>query len=368
MTLCRYDGKGSLAKAHRLYDEARSKLKEGVDPATKKQTEKAEEREASTVEELINLYIEKHAMKNKRSWKEDKRILEKEIPSRWMKRKAKEITKREIISILDGIVDRGSPIAANRTFSCLRKMFKFARKRGVIDSSPCDDIGAPSKENRRDRVLSVNEIRILCNNLRGITIYPDNKLDIKMNHSTILAILLQLATMQRKGEVVSMRWDEIDFDTRWWTIPASKAKNGIAHRVYLSDHTFALLQEAKEDNQQTYKYKLDCLKKTKRRSSAEKMEVAERYKRANNWVFPSWTTGSHLDPSAPSKALRRSTFEKELDHHHCHDLRRTSASHMTAMGIARLVAQKILNHVDSSVTAVYDRHSYDAEKKRARIR
>ena len=48
-----------------------------------------------------------------------------------------------------------------------------------------------------------------------------------------------------------------------------------------------------------------------------------------------------------------------------HDLRRTGASYMTSMGIPRLTVQKILNHVESGVTSVYDRHSYDAEKRHA---
>ena len=48
-----------------------------------------------------------------------------------------------------------------------------------------------------------------------------------------------------------------------------------------------------------------------------------------------------------------------------HDLRRTAASGMTALGINRLVVSKILNHVETSVTAIYDRHGYDTEKRHA---
>jgi integrase len=48
-----------------------------------------------------------------------------------------------------------------------------------------------------------------------------------------------------------------------------------------------------------------------------------------------------------------------------HDLRRTAASHMASMGISRLVVGKILNHAEPGVTKVYDRHSYDAEKRQA---
>jgi integrase len=45
-----------------------------------------------------------------------------------------------------------------------------------------------------------------------------------------------------------------------------------------------------------------------------------------------------------------------------HDLRRTAASHMTSIGVSRLVVSKILNHAEPGITAVYDRHSYDPEK------
>jgi hypothetical protein len=38
---------------------------------------------------------------------------------------------------------------------------------------------------------------------------------------------------------------------------------------------------------------------------------------------------------------------------------------MTGMGISRLSVKKILNHAERDVTAVYDRHSYDPEKRSA---
>ena len=48
-----------------------------------------------------------------------------------------------------------------------------------------------------------------------------------------------------------------------------------------------------------------------------------------------------------------------------HDLRRTAATQMASMGIPRFTVQKILNHVEPGVTKIYDRYSYDAEKKEA---
>jgi integrase len=64
------------------------------------------------------------------------------------------------------------------------------------------------------------------------------------------------------------------------------------------------------------------------------------------------------------KALERIQNVTEIDFV-AHDFRRTAASMMTGMGIPRLTVKKILNHVENEITAVYDRHSYDAEKREA---
>ena len=48
-----------------------------------------------------------------------------------------------------------------------------------------------------------------------------------------------------------------------------------------------------------------------------------------------------------------------------HDFRRTAASLMAGAGVSRLVIAKMLNHAEKGITAVYDRHSYDAEKRLA---
>ena len=68
--------------------------------------------------------------------------------------------------------------------------------------------------------------------------------------------------------------------------------------------------------------------------------------------------------NSPQKALQRIQKSTGIDFVG-HDFRRAAASMMTGMGIPRLTVSKILNHVESGVTAVYDRHSYDAEKREA---
>lgn len=70
----------------------------------------------------------------------------------------------------------------------------------------------------------------------------------------------------------------------------------------------------------------------------------------------------------PSRAVSRIRARLSMPHWTEHDLRRTAASHMASIGTQRLVIAQILNHTDSSVTAVYDRHGYDAEKQVALAR
>lgn len=316
----------SLADARTLHRSAIKCLAGGKNPSTEQRNNKKEARLSITVNDLIEEYLEKWAKPRKRSWREDERILKRDIAHTIGKYRAKNVTKRDIILILDNIIDRGSPIAANRTLAAVRRMFNFAVERDVITISPCYSIKAPTKENRRDRLLSEDEIKAFWHGLDKAS----------MSESTKLALKLQLVTGQRKGEIVSAEWHEFDLKNRCWIIPANKAKNNNPHHVPLSDLALELLKELKT------------------------------LSNGSKWIFPSPRNDTHIAPMAVDHALRKNfkLFE-DVKHFTPHDLRRTAASYMTALGVPRLVVSKLLNHVDSSVTAIYDRHSYDKEKREA---
>ncbi|WP_206675442.1 site-specific integrase [Mariprofundus sp. KV] len=333
MTLGKYPAM-SLSEARKAYSDARRTFENGGDPAEIKQEIKRKEKEADTVEQLANEYLEKWAKPRKRSWKEDERILDKDILPLLGKKRAKEVTRRDIIRLLDKIANRGAPIAANRTQALLSKMFRFAVGRDIVPFSPCLEIAKASPENKKDRVLSDEEIRTHWNGI----------LESDMTQQTKVALLLQLVTAQRKGEVVAMRWDEIEDNV--WTIPAEKAKNNEAHRIPLSPQAMALL---------------------------------EMVKNSSPWIFPA-PNGGHLRGDSVSRATRRylmrikkptesnpeATLTKnDPEWFTPHDFRRTAATNMTKSGFNRLTVSKVLNHVEGGVTAIYDRHSYDKEKKQA---
>jgi integrase len=305
----------SLADAR---DQAAAELREvqlGNDPAEAKR----DARDADTFADLATLYIERHAKPTKRTWARDEWLCNRELLPSWRNRKATEISRKDVIALLDRIVERGVPVLANRTKGLVSKMFNFALRRGIVEVNPAYGIGNPGgQERQRDRVLSEDEIRRIWTALDG--------------ESFKVAAIFRLAllTGQRKGEVCGLRWDELDLENGWWTIAAERSKNRLSHRVPLGPQAVAVFAALKPAN------------------GAGAPDV-----------FPGGKRGLALTnlqkPTVRIKTASGVDFR-------FHDLRRTAASHMTGVGIPRLVVSKILNHVESGITAVYDRHSYDREK------
>jgi integrase len=337
LTLGEYPAMG-LADARVKLADARKSLEHGIDPGEAEVQQNKAERAAETVAELAEAYLEKWARPRKRSHAEDERILRKDVIRTWGRRKAKDISRRDVLALLDVIIDRGSPIAANRTLAVVRRMFGWALTRDIIPASPCVAVKAPARERRRDRVLSADEIAAFWRAL-------DNP-ELGMSPAIRLALKLQLATAQRKGEVIGAERSEFDLDARVWTIPAEKAKNGMPHRVPLSPLALALIDEIEAP--------------TGKRSDPESDGP-------RRWLFPSPRAARAITGPAVDHAMRGNRQALGTGDATPHDLRRTAASHMTSIGISRLVVSKILNHAEPGVTAVYDRHSYDAEKRAALI-
>jgi integrase len=124
---------------------------------------------------------------------------------------------------------------------------------------------------------------------------------------------IRLLTAQRGGEVHGAAWSEFDLATGWWTIPAERSKNGLAHRVPLSPQALRIL-------------------KAWRDSAADAP-----------WVFPSSRIkGPHI--AHAQKAIERIVEASGVDFRG-HDLRRTAASLMVGAGVPRLLVSKILNYV-----------------------
>lgn len=316
----------SLANARVKHAEAKRRLAVGRDPGVEMVEARRAERQAETVQDLVDEYLEKYARPRKRSADEDKRCLEKDVIPYWGSQKAKSITRRDAIMLLDRIVDRGSPIMANRTLAVVRRVFAFGVERDILEVNPLLGIKPPAKEIRRDRILSDEEIVKLWGGLDRA----------RMSEPVRLALKFLLVTIQRRSEVVEATWSEFDMRKRIWVIGANRTKNGIAHTVPLAEPALELLDRIKAIGG------------------------------GARWLFPSPRLEDRpIGRRVINHCLTANQKEIGISNLRPHDLRRSGASQMTAMGIPRLVVSKILNHADRGVTAVYDRHSYDQEKRHA---
>jgi integrase len=198
-----------------------------------------------------------------------------------------------------------------------------------LDVSPAATVDKPAKEERRDRVLSEDEIQSFWFGLDKAV----------MSENVRIALKLCLVTAQRRAEIAGLRNSEIDGD--WWTLPKERSKNAKPHRTYLSPLARNLIKGAS----------------------------------GNDYVFPSPRADGPIQPQSLIIALARNRDRVvdgkllfDMPRFTVHDLRRTAATRMAEIGIPRFDIAKVLNHTDQEVTAIYDHYAYDAEKKGALLK
>ena len=312
-----------LKAARDLASKALRAVAEGRDPGREKIQERAAK--PDTVETVARQFIERHCKRSNRprTARETQRLLDLHVLPHWRTRLTREITRRDVLDLLDRIVDVGKPIAANRTFSAVRKMFNWAVARDIITASPCAGVKPPTAERSRDRVLSDSELRDVW--------HAANKVGGPFG----ALVQLLIVTGQRRDEVAQMRWAEIDLDGRPWTLAPARVKNDQPHDVPLSDSAIAILQ------------------------------VLPRI--GNEYVL---TTNGEAPSSNYAKNKRRldALLPDDMPPWRLHDLRRTAASGMARLGVNLPIIEKVLNHSSGSfagIVGVYQKHTFADEKRQA---
>jgi integrase len=299
----------------RLGDVAR-----GADPAK----ERAQDRSEPTFADLADLYMKHHSRPKKkpRSVVADERMLRADLLPIWQHRRLGTIGRRDVIALIDDIVARGAPVHANRTKALISSIFNFAIGRDLLEQNPAYKVPKPTLERSRDRFLSDGEIRRLWAALET------EPLKVKA------AYRLALLTAARRSELLDMPWTELDLDSGWWVLPADRTKAGKTHRIPLGPTALNLLRALQVD-------------------------------RDSPFVFSGRYGRPVVNPQKWNERLRKNA---QLENFRLHDLRRTTASKLTEIGVPRLVVSKLLNHAEGGITAIYDRHSYDQEKREALIK
>src|SRR5215212_4206184 len=128
----------------------------GRDPQAERQASKRRI-SSEKVSDFVVEFLARHAAQN-RTAGETKRIFQREVLPRWGNKLLGEVRKRDVISLVDAIRERGSPVMANRVLAAIRKFFNWCISRGLLELSPCAGVGNPTRERARHRTLSDEEL------------------------------------------------------------------------------------------------------------------------------------------------------------------------------------------------------------------
>lgn len=316
----------SLKEARKAASDFMAKVHEGCDP----ETEKLAKRIAPRMTDLWIAYQEVQSMKSKS--KVSSTIYEEN--RRWVNVISPEIGHMKVEDVTPGVISgllgkvaKKAPVSANRLHTLLRVMFKVALAKSWITLHPMQWLEKPGgSEPPRKRVLADKEIQILWECLGKVKPNPRD------------ALKLGLLTAQRPGEILSMRWEDIDMENAVWR--QENTKNGSTHLVPLSPQTMKILA-ARKNNE---------LPNT-------------------GWVFPSSynrSKGATEGRSRSTKDARRKLKELSgIDDWTAHDLRRTARTLMSRLNIKQHIRERVLNHTQGGVVGVYDQHDYLEEKSDA---
>ncbi len=322
-TLGKYPALG-LADARKLARERADRARSGVDPRKPKAAR------TRTVADLAEAFVEQHCKPNNRSWKSQESQLEMHVLSRWGHMAPDRVTKLDVAQMLQEVsvkrgarsggigragVVSGGPVAAENVLKVLRAMYNWGLDHDLVETNPALRAKPPVRPKARDRVLSDDEVKAIWL-AAGALGYP-------FGHWTRLL----LATGQRRSEVAAMTWDEIDGDV--WTLPRERTKAARAHVVPLAPIAANILSECP--------------------------------RQSGPYVFSTTAGAGHIRGFSKAKI--------ELDAAACltdwryHDLRRTAATGMAALGVVEDIIGRVLNHAPRGVTARYNRYTYIEEKR-----
>jgi integrase len=337
ITIGRHGSPWTPDKARDRAKELLEQIRRGTDPVS----EKAERNRLAVdlaFSRYADLFVEKYAKRSQvRSWAQAQRVLDHDIKPVLRDRPLHEITRGEVKRLLEELADR-APALARYAHAKLRKLFRWAVDRGDLSVSPIAEMKPPAPTVSRDRVLSDAELARVWHVAETLG-YPFGPI-----------VRMLAATGQRTNEVASMRWRDVDLDTRTWTIPAERAKNGQAHVVPLNDLAMAILANLPGIG-------------------------------SVDWAF---TTTGNTAPSGWSGAKRRLDERVATDGHsgsgvatvagealepwRLHDLRRTVATGLQRLGVRVEVTEAVLNHrsgTTAGIVGVYQRHHFSDEKRAA---
>lgn len=309
MTLGRYPGV-SLSDARKLAQEKLALASDGTDPKAAR-IENVAKREL-TVGSALDRYLTWCDTNNGEKTVRSKRsVLNTYLLAAHGGEPLIDLRRRQIANLIDGLSDK--PATRRQLYLYLSHFLSWAIGRDLIENNPIYGLQAPKPVATRERVLTDAEIAAL----------------FAATGTMATIAKLCLLTAQRKGSVEAMRWDEIDFERKTWTVPGTSMKSSKLHVVPLSPFALAILE---------YWHQLD-----------------------GPYVFGVGSNGEKPFAGA-SKGMRRMRSELGDPDWRLHDLRRTAVTLAQRQGCSLDAIKALTQHKLGGVIGVYARHTFKDEK------
>jgi integrase len=230
-----------------------------------------------------------------------------------------------------------TPVTANRLLAVLGALMNWYQlQRGSGFTSPIVRGMAPTEERARDRILSDDELRVIWH-VAG-----------KMGTFGRIVRML-LLTGARKGEIATMRHSQIGADGIW-ALPGERTKNHTPLFLPLPQEARDLITTQGRVDEQDIVFSIGG-KCEFRNWGHNKADFDKR-------VYRRLRAQARANGKDPDEV-------KPLSNWRLHDLRRTARSLMSRAKVRSDHAERVLNHKIAGVGAVYDRHSYEDEKRDA---
>jgi integrase len=386
----------SLVEIRAERDKARAQVGDGVDPSDQRKAERieAQAKVEAVIAEAARQEAENLSVQNMfDAWLRDgvaradgnaelRRSFEKDVLPAVGAKPVRDVTEHELRALLRAMVRRGVHRMTVRTYNDVVQMFAWAEKRKpwrglMIDGNPAELLEiekilppGTAAEKPRERVLSAEELRELRGIFEDMTAtYAAAPAGQKyatarpLKKESQLAMWLCLGTACRIGELLMARWEHVNFETGEWFVPADNTKTGVDWRVYLSDFArrqFKALHALTGDTPFCFPARTAkgdepalhvCVKSVSKQIGDRQMQFKHRAgplknRRHDNSLTLANGVNGEWTP---------------------HDLRRTAATMMQALGVLPDIIDRCQNHVlaGSRVRRHYLHHDYADEKREA---
>jgi integrase len=273
--------------------------------------------------DAVDLFLTTHFPPNypkPRTKLETARLLKRHFVPPFRREEVCDIQTHRISHIIDQL--QATPSEARHAFAAIRQFFNWAVGRRYVNQNPCAGLRPPGKAIARQRVLDATEVKCVLETVRS-------------EHTAFHNIVeLLILTGQRRNEIASLRAEWVDFEARTITLPPEITKNRRTHVFPFGPAAEAVLRRGQKEG---LLFPARCTDKATVVNGWSKLKPAL----------------DRLCPLAPW-AL--------------HDLRRTCATNLAALGVPVHITEKLLNHISGTtggIVAVYQRHAYLDEMREA---